>query len=362
MTNSLPIAKPYLAAIKPYKAGKTARHPDVAPIKLSSNENAYGPSPKALEAFRTVAGSLHRYAESSCVALREELAQMHGGTPDQYVCGAGSDELIGLLIHAYAGAGDEIVFPEHAFLMYRIYTLAAGATPVTAREVNRRADVDALLAVVNERTKIVFLANPNNPTGTYLPATEVKRLRAHLPQHIILALDGAYTECVDAADYDDGMAQALSMPNVVVLRTFSKLYGLPALRLGWMCADVRITDAIHRVRSPFNVNGVAQIVGLAALRDQEYLHQQRDLMLRQRAFMTKELRALGVHVEDSQGNFVLGDVGTREEAVRLMAGLEQQHIYVRDVEAYHLPTCIRITMGTEEENQRVLAVWKELLV
>jgi histidinol-phosphate aminotransferase len=357
---SLPTAKPYLASIQPYKAGKTARDPNIAPIKLSSNENSYGPSPNALAAYREAANSLHRYAESSCLALREALAQMHGGTPEHYVCGAGSDELIGLLIHAYAGSGDEVLFPEHAFLMYSIYTRSAGATPITAPETNRRADVDALLACVTERTKIVFLANPNNPTGTYLPAPEVQRLRAHLPSHIILALDGAYTECVDATDYDDGIGDALNTPNVVVLRTFSKLYGLPSLRLGWMCADMRITDAIHRMRSPFNVNGVAQIVGLAALHDQAYLQQQRTLMLQQRAWLTEALRALGLHVAASQGNFVLADAGTREEAVRLIAGLEAQHIYVRDVASYHLPTCLRVTIGKVEENQRFLEALTEL--
>jgi histidinol-phosphate aminotransferase len=358
---TLPQPKPHLAHISPYKAGKTSRTAGVIPIKLSSNENPYGCSPKAREAYITASTSLHRYPEGSCAALREMLAAMNGVTPENILCGAGSDELIGLLIHAYAGAGDEVLFTEHAFLMYKIYTLAAGATPVEAKEVGLRADVEALLTAVTDRTKIVFIANPNNPTGSYLTTAELKDLRTRLPSHILLVIDGAYAECAEAADCDNGHALASTTQNTVMLRTFSKLYGLPLLRLGWMLADAGIIDAVSRIKSPFNVNGAAQAAGLAALQDTEWLQEQHQLNIQGKHWIIAAFRALGLHAHDSEGNFTLVDFASRERAVHVAAGLEAQHIFIRDVLSYKLPHHLRVSVGSSEQNAALLRAVEGLI-
>ena len=359
--NPAPQPKVHLAAISPYKAGKTSRVPGVTPIKLSSNENPYGCSPKAREAYIEAAANLHRYPEGSCAALREKLADMHGVTPAHILCGAGSDELIGLLIHAYAGAGDEVLFTEHAFLMYKVYTLSAGATPVEVKETDLKADIPALLAGVTERTKIVFIANPNNPTGSYLTRDELKNLRDRLPSHILLAVDGAYAECAEAEDYECGLALASSTNNTVMLRTFSKLYGLPLLRLGWMLADIAIIESVSRIKSPFNVNGAAQAAGLAALNDTQWLAEQYQLNLTGKHRLTESLRAFGLKVHASEGNFVLVDFGSPPKAKEVVSALEAQNIFIRDVSSYKLPSCLRITVGTPEQNDALLNAIQALL-
>ncbi len=355
-----PQPKPYLAHIKPYQQGKTSDAANITPIKLSSNENPYGASPKAIQAYNDTAISLHRYPEGSCAELRQALASKHGLQATNILCGAGSDELINLLIGVYAGSGDEVLFTEHAFLMYRVYTLANGATPVEAPETKLKADSAALLNAVTERTKILFLANPNNPTGSYLNKDELYALREKLPAHIILAIDGAYAECVDSNDYDNGLSLTRSTENTVCLRTFSKLYGLPSLRLGWMTACTDIINAVGRLKSPFNVSSAAQAAGLAALEDDTFFEQQRTHMLTYRKWLRIAFTSLGYHVYPSQGNFILVDFGSTQEQQRIIAGLEAQHIYIRDVTSYKLPTCGRITVGTVEENETLIAAMKEL--
>ncbi len=358
---TLPTPKPGILKIEPYKQGKYATAAGARCIKLSSNENPYGPSPKALEAYRQASAELHRYPDGSCAALREAIAEVHGLYPDKIVCGAGSDELLGLLIHAYAGPGDEVLFPEHAFLMYKIYTLSSGATPIEAPEKNLRADVDSLLAKVTDKTKLVLLANPNNPTGSYLTDTELQRLRDGLPPHVILAIDAAYAECVIAEDCPDGSRLAGSAENTVMMRTFSKVYGLPALRLGWMYGPAAIIDVMNRARSPFNVSSVAQITGIAAVRDTAYTAEQRRLNGTQRDSLTDEVSALGWHVYPSEGNFILVDFQTADTAAAMNAHLLARGIYVRDVKAYKLPQCLRITVGTPEENAAVLEAMAEFM-
>jgi histidinol-phosphate aminotransferase len=356
-----PRPKPYLSAITPYKAGKTSKAVGVVPTKLSSNENPYGASPKAVEAYVKAAANLHRYPESSCYDVRHRLAELHGLDSDHIICGAGSDELIGLLIHAYAGAGDEVLFTEHAFLMYKIYTLSSGATPVEAGETNLRADVEKLLAAVTERTKIVFIANPNNPTGSYLTRTQLADLRCRLPAHVLLAVDGAYAECADAPDYDDGKTLATTTNNTVMLRTFSKIYGLPFLRLGWMVGDGAIIDAVSRMKSPFNVNGAAQAAGLAALEDADWLAEQQRLNIVGKHYLIDAFRSLGLHAHDSQGNFTLVDFESREKAQHVVTALEAQNIFIRDVSAYKLPTCLRVSIGTEAHNAQLMEAVRAIL-
>lgn len=351
--------KPGILSITPYTPGKTARTEGVIPLKLSSNENPHGASPKALEAYRAAAATLHRYPDGGAAALREAIAGAHELDPARIVCGAGSDELIGLLVHAYAGAGDEVLYSAHGFLMYSIYAKSCGATPVTARERHLTADVDALLAAVTPRTKILFLANPNNPTGSYLPVSELKRLREKLPADVILAIDAAYAEYPDAEEYADGRELVAGGDNTVMLRTFSKIYGLGGIRLGWMFAPEAIIDVIHRIRSPFNVSAPAQAAGIAAVQDAAWVAEQKRLNLEGKAALAFALSALGYHVYPSAANFVLVHCGTAEAAAALVASLASRHIYVRDVVAYGLPECVRMTVGTAEENERLLAAIRE---
>jgi len=256
--------------IEAYVPGKSAAPAGAKLHKLSSNENPLGPSPKAIEAAREVAARLDIYPDGSARRLREAIGEVHGLNPGNIVCSNGSDEILGLLTQIYLSPGDEAIFTEHAFMVYKIYVQAAGATPVIVRETNERADVDAMLAAVTARTRIVFLANPNNPTGTYLPFQEVRRLHAGLPRNVLLVLDAAYAEYVRRNDYEAGVELVAANENVVMTRTFSKI-GLGGARLGWMYGPLHIVDAVNRVRGPFNVNATAIEAGIAAIRDREHI-------------------------------------------------------------------------------------------
>src|SRR6266568_2473379 len=248
--------------IEPYVPGKSEA-PGVARVfKLSSNETPLGPSPKAITAYGAVADHLQDYPDGAATALREAIGRAFGLDPARIVCGAGSDDLLNLLARAYLKDGDEAIHTTHGFLVYPIATLGAGATPVVAAEKDYTADVDAILAKVSERTKMVFLANPNNPTGTYIPFDEVKRLHAGLPKHVLLVLDAAYAEYVRRNDYESGIELVATSENVVMCRTFSKIYGLAALRLGWLYGPAHVVDAINRIRGPFNVNAPAMAAGI----------------------------------------------------------------------------------------------------
>lgn len=343
----LPEPKPGIMDIAPYVAGKAKAKGATRIIKLSSNENPWGPSPKAIEAYSAAAGNLGRYPDSGHEALRSAIAAAYTIPAANIICGAGSDEIIGLLVHAYAGAGDEVLFSRHAFLMYKIYTLGNGATPVMAPEKNLTVDVDALLAHVNARTKIVFLANPNNPTGTYVPYSDVKRLREKLPEHVILALDAAYAEYMQADDYNTGH-ELVAKGNTVVMHTASKIYGLPALRIGFGHAPSHIIDVLNRIRGPFNVNAPALAAGIAAFEDQAYVKSIIAKNTEQRARIVSACESLGYPCVPSHTNFVLVHVGSKAEA--LNAHLTARGIIVRDVNAYGLPEHLRISVGTAEEN------------
>ncbi len=350
-----PTPKPGIMDISPYVAGKAKAAGAGRIIKLSSNENPWGPSPRVREAFASAAENLHRYPDSGHASLREAIGKAYGIHPSELICGAGSDELIGLLVNAYAGEGDEVLFSRHAFLMYKIYTLAAGATPVMAPEKNLTVDVDALLAHVTARTKIVFIANPNNPTGTYVTYAEIKRLRNALRSDIILALDAAYAEYMDVNDYDTGHALVAS-GNTVVMHTASKIYGLPALRLGFAHAPAHILDVLNRIRGPFNVNTPALLAGIAAFADQDYVASVRDRNASERSRVTREIENTGYPVVPSHANFVLVHVGNHASA--LAEHLSTQGIIVRDVVAYGLPDYVRISIGTEEENTLMISALK----
>ncbi|MDB5558775.1 MAG: histidinol-phosphate transaminase [Enterovirga sp.] len=332
-------------------------------FKLSSNETPLGPSPRAIEAFRAAAGALEIYPDGGAGALREAIGQKYGIDPARIVCGTGSDELLALLTNAYVGPGDEGVFTEHGFLVYRINILGAGGVPVVAEEKNLTADIDAILAKVTPKTKIVFLANPNNPTGTYLPFDEVKRLQAALPSNVLLVLDAAYAEYVRRNDYAAGLELALTAPNVVMCRTFSKVYGLAGLRIGWLVGPAHIVDALNRIRGPFNVNAPAIAAGAAAMRDDAHLaaaiaHNEEWLPR-----LTEAFTGLGLTVTPSVGNFILIHFPQTpgRTAKEADAFLGRRGLLLRAVGAYGLPNALRMTVGSAEANERVIAALTEFM-
>ncbi|MCT8997993.1 histidinol-phosphate transaminase [Chelativorans intermedius] len=358
-----PQPRPGILDIAAYVPGRESV-PGVSRVwKLSSNETPLGPSPAALEAMRAAAGHLELYPDGAATKLREAIAEVHGLNPANILCANGSDELLGLLAHTYLGPGDEGLYSQHGFLVYRIQILAAGATPVVARETDERADVDALLAAVSERTRVVFLANPNNPTGTYLPVEEVRRLRAGLPGHVLLVLDAAYAEYVRRNDYEAGIELVSGGENVVMTRTFSKIYGLAGLRIGWMYAPAHVVDAVNRVRGPFNVNTLAIAAGAAAVRDRAHVERAVAHNETWRAWLTQELTALGLRVTPSIGNFLL--VHFPENAGRTAqdadAFLAARGFVLRRVAAYGFANALRMTVGPEEANRGVVAALADFM-
>ena len=353
---STPTAKPGVMGIKPYVAGASDLEGRDDIIKLSSNEGAFGPSPLAQEAYSVGALELHRYPDGGATELRQAIAEIHGLNAEQIVCGAGSDELISLLCNSYASEGDEVLYSQYGFLMYPISAMAAGATPVTAPETDLTANVDALLKAVTARTRILFLANPNNPTGTYLPANELSRLRENLRDDILLVIDAAYAEYVEKEDYSAGIDLVDAGDNVIMTRTFSKIHGLGGVRLGWAYGPANVIDVLNRARGPFNVSSAAQNAGVAAIRDQAFTKQARDHNQKWLAWTRDQLRALGLDVTDSVGNFLLVCfAGSSERNAAAADGfLKENGIIVRSVASYGLPDCLRITIGTEDEMCRVV--------
>lgn len=354
-----PSPRPSVMNIQPYQGGHSQLDGVENAAKLSANEGALGPSPKAQEAYIAVATGQHRYPDGGSYELRSALAERHDLNVDRIVCGCGSDELIGLLISAYAGEGDEVVYSQYGFAMYPIYAHGAGATPVEAPANGLATDVDALLAAVTDKTKLVFIANPNNPTGTMMPKDEVARLRAGLRDDIILVIDAAYAEFVTDDSYTCGIdlvdaSQANGTQNTVMTRTFSKIYGLGGMRVGWCYAPEAIADVLNRVRSPFNVNAAAQAAAAAAVRDVAFFNTCVAHNETWRPWLTEEVRKLGIEVTDSYGNFILVHFpdGTVQQAQEALAG---QAVIVRPVASYGLPNALRITIGTEDENKRIVA-------
>ena len=300
-----PSPRPGILGIEAYVPGATAAPGKGVPIKLSSNESALGASPKAIEAYRKAGESLERYPDGSASQLRHALAATFGLNADRIVCGAGSDEILSLIATGYLGPGTEALFSEHGFLVYRIVTLANEATPVLAPDKALTTDVDAFLARVSERTRVVFLANPNNPTGTYIPFDEVRRLHRGLPEHVLLVLDAAYAEYVRRNDYEAGVELVSASQNVVMARTFSKAYGLAGLRIGWAYCPEAVADVLNRIRGAFNVTGGAIAAATAALADPGHVEKAVEHNDRWLPWLTRELTQLGLEVTPSVGNFLL---------------------------------------------------------
>jgi histidinol-phosphate aminotransferase len=357
-----PVPRPGVMQIEAYVPGKSAAAGVAKIHKLSSNETPLGPSPKAAEAVRSF-DHLELYPDGSATKLREAIAAKYGLDPSRIVCGAGSDELLSLITNAYVGPGEEGIFTEHGFLVYRIALLAAGGVPVVAPEKNYRTDVDAILSRMTEKTKIVFLANPNNPTGSYIPFDEVKRLHAGLPSHVVLVLDAAYAEYVRRNDYESGLELVATSENVVMTRTFSKIYGLANLRIGWMVAPAHIADAVNRIRGPFNMNGPALAAGIAAIQDDVHVAKAVEHNERWLAWLTKKIETLGLEVTPSVGNFLMvhfpNDAGkTAKEAD---AFLSTRGLILRRIDAYGIPHALRLTVGSEEANRLVIAALRDFL-
>ena len=363
MANTHPVPQPGILEINAYVPGESSIAGNLEPIKLSSNETPLGPSPQAIAAYKAAADSLALYPDGGAGDLRRAIASRYGLDADRIVCGSGSDELINLLAHAYIGPGDEAIYTEHGFLMYKIATLSSGGRPIAVAEKNYRADVDAILAAVTARTKVVFLANPNNPTGTYLRHDEVRRLQQALPGRVLLLLDAAYSEYVRRNDYEAGLELVATTGNTVMTRTFSKIYGLAALRLGWAYCPAAIADVLNRVRGPFNVTAPALAAGVAAVADRAHVdsavaHNEKWL-----PWVATEIERLGLQVTPSVGNFLLVHfpVESARNAAAADAFLKRNGIILRRVAAYGLPGALRMTIGTEDDNRRVVAALQQFM-
>jgi histidinol-phosphate aminotransferase len=348
-----PQPKPGILEISAYVGGKSKAPAGVTLVKLSSNEGALGPSPKAMAAYQAATPDLHRYPDGGASAIRQAIGKRYGLDPARIVCGAGSDELIALLTKAYAGPGDEVLYSQHGFLMYPIAAKGVGATPIAVPEVALAADIDALLNAVTLSTRILFLANPNNPTGTLLTKGEVDRLHAGLPGHVLLVLDAAYAEYVDRNDYDPGTALVDRADNVVMLRTFSKIHALAALRLGWAYGPPAVIDVLNRLRGPFNVGLPTQAAGVAALEDQAFVDAVKAHNDIWRPWLADALTKLGLTVVPSVANFLLVRFAGTDHAASAYRFLEARGVIVREMGGYGLGDALRITIGTEAECRAV---------
>jgi histidinol-phosphate aminotransferase len=329
--------------------------------KLSSNESALGCSPQAVAAFVDTAGALHRYPDGTATGLREKIASTYGLDWARIVCGAGSDELLQLLVRGYAGPGDNIVQSDHGFLVYAIAAKGAGATPRFAPEKTLVADVDAMLRLVDKDTRLVFLANPNNPTGTYIPDAEVRRLHEGLPRDVLLVLDSAYAEYMEEKDYADGARMVEEFDNVVMTRTFSKIYGLAALRLGWAYCPPAVADVLNRIRGPFNVTASALAAGEAALADQAFVAQNRAHNRTERDFLYQQFARLKLDYVKSWGNFLLVRFKDAARASEVQAAMKREGVIVREVGAYKLGQYLRISIGSTEANRRLVDVLERII-
>ena len=355
--------RPGIMGISPYVGGRSSVDGQQNVIRLASNESAFGPSPRAVEAYEALGPALHRYPDGGADDLREALGALHGIDPARIVCGAGSDEILQLLAKSYAGPEDEVLYSKHGFLVYELAARAAGATPVAAPETDCRSDVDALLDHVTDKTRILFLANPNNPTGSYLSQCELRKLWGGLPENILLVIDAAYAEYVTVADYEAGAELVGRARNVVMTRTFSKIYGLAALRLGWCYASEEVIDVMNRVRGPFNVTGPALAAGLAAVKDQDHVAESRRHNEKWLARLAAEMPTIGIEMLPSVCNFVLlrfaEDSG--HDAKAADAFLTKRGILARNVDNYHLPDCLRIGIGRDEEMDALLSALKDFM-
>jgi len=349
--------------IAPYVPGRSTTDDGRKVAKLSSNENPLGTSPKAMAAFEGAEVSLSRYPDASAADLREAIAAKYALDPARVIYGTGSDEILHMAAGAFAGAGDEVLFVRYGFAVYEIATRRVGATPVIAPDADYATDVDALLAAVTPRTRVVFVANPNNPTGTYSPRSEIARLHAGLSNDVLLVIDEAYAEYLDADEQDGGLELAMHASNVLVTRTFSKIYGLAGERIGWGYGPADVIAAMHRIRAPFNVTTAGQQAAIAALGDEDFVEVSRAHNTRWLAWLTSQVDALGnrgMRAVPSRANFLLVVFEGKLTAEMAYKGLMEKGFITRWLPGQGLARGLRITIGTEEETRGVAAALAEL--
>ena len=352
--------QPGIMEIDLYEGGasKLEGHDEV--VKLSSNENPFGPSPKAVDAYSISGKSLHRYPSTSHGQLRQAISRILDLQPENIICGVGSDEIISLLCQTFSGQGDEVIYTEHGFAMYKISALAAGASPVVVEEKNRTADINNILNKCNENTKLIFIANPNNPTGTMITLKQIQELAMKIPKHTLLVLDGAYAEYVD--NYDGGMQLAKNTSNVFMIRTFSKIYGLGGMRVGWGFGSKSIIEALQRVRGPFNLSAPALAVAEAAINDQDYVKRCKEENNATRDWFISSLRKLGLACDNSFTNFVLPRFKNQSQAELCDKYLQSKGFIVRRVDGYNLPESLRITVADRDTCKRLVKLIEEFLM
>jgi histidinol-phosphate aminotransferase len=359
-----PVAKPWVMAIAPYIPGRSTTDDGRRVVKLSSNENPLGTPPAARAAFRGAADELERYPDASGAIVREALAAKHGLDPARIIYGNGSDEVLHLAAGAFAGPGDEVIFVRYGFSVYEIAARRVGAVPVVAPDADYATDVDAIVAAVTSRTRIVFVANPNNPTGTFTPAADIARLHAALPADVLLVIDQAYAEYIDAGEDDGGLALARTAGNVLVTRTFSKMYGLAAERIGWGYGAPALIEAMHRIRLPFSMTIAGQRAAVAALGDDAFVDHVREHNATWRAWFAGEIANMGnagLRAVPSKANFVLVLFEGTVSAQVAYDGLMDAGYIVRWLPGQGLPHGLRITIGTEEETRGVLVALRDIV-
>jgi len=354
-----PKPRPEIFSVHSYVGGESKLPGHNRVVKLSSNEGAFGPPPAAIAALAETGLDIHRYPDGGMAALRDAIGRTYALDPAQIVCGNGSDDLLQLLIQAYGGAGTELIMSAHGFSIYEIAGKLAGCIVRKAPERNLTTDVDAILALITPATRMIFIANPNNPTGTMISNAEMRRLREQAPPDVLLVIDAAYAEYVDQPDYDGGISLVGAGDNTVMTRTFSKIYGLGGVRLGWAYAPPAIVDVLNRMRGPFNVSATAAAAGIAALGDQNWIANGRAHNSRARTMLAARLAATGLKIHPSAANFLLVDFLTPERAITADQFLRARGIIVRHVRSYGLPSCLRITIGTAEECDLIAETLKE---
>ena len=357
-----------ILSISRYKGGKGSQA--IGALKLSSNESPLGPSDRAIKAYIDSANSLSIYPDGNSTLLKEKIAELHNINVNNIICGAGSDEILNLIAAAYLMPGDEVIFSEHAFLLYKIITLANNGTPIAAKEDGLKANIDNIISCVTKKTKIVFIANPNNPTGSYLNKNELYELRDRLPESVLLVIDGAYAEYAQEEDYIDGKSLISDAVNTVMTRTFSKVYALAALRIGWAYAPSHIIETLNKIRGPFNLSTAAINAGAAALDDQDHVKKSVDFNTEEKVNLLEEYREIMIPTTGGAANFLLldltnidfiGFMGDEEIAENMNKYLIHNNIYVRNVADYGLSCHLRITIGKREQNNFVLEKIREYM-
>lgn len=363
-TMSLPKPLPGVLDISPYVGGRASADDGTPGIKMSANESALGPSPLAVAAYKAASADLHRYPDGGADDLRQAIAERFDIESDRIVCGNGSDDLLSLMAELYAAPGDEVLFTEHSFGMYRIIARTNGATAIEAPLNGFRTDVEALIAAANERTKIVYIANPSNPTGTYLTGAELGVLHSGLPESCMLVIDSAYGEFANFDDYDIGIELCRNHENVVMTRTFSKLYGLAGLRVGWAYCAKEVADLMHRIRMPFNVSIPAERAAIAALGDTDFVTEAIAHNTKWRGYFETELTKLGLDVVESAANFLLIGFGDGDAALSAAAAdkyLSDHGYLLRRMEGYGFPNHLRLSVSRAEDNEALVALLTDFL-